>query len=184
MKTHNLAFIDLELTGLDPAKHEIIEIGFILVRQAPREGKGPLLEVLQEREWKTVPERIEDADSEALAINGYTKEAWCDAVPLGDALTELADMTPGAIMVGQNVAMDWLFLERAFHKTDVKNTMHYHRLDTMPMAFAKYYDDPALQKFSLRELCAYFGITNEKAHTALSDVRATMEVYKKIVGVE
>ena len=30
MKKHNLAFIDIEATGLDVSKHEIIEIGCII----------------------------------------------------------------------------------------------------------------------------------------------------------
>jgi len=41
MKNHNLAFTDLETTGLDAHKHEIIEIGCLLARQVPHAGKGP-----------------------------------------------------------------------------------------------------------------------------------------------
>jgi len=181
MKKHNLAFIDLETTGLDPERHEIIEIGVILARQIERANTGPLVEVIEEFELKVIPERIEDADPKALQINGYDPERWTEAMSLGKAIEIVRDKTEDAVMVGQNVTFDWVFLEKAFTKIGIKNKMHYHRVDLMSMAFAKLYDIPEMQRFSLRELCVYFGVKNEKAHNALSDIRATYEVYKKLL---
>jgi len=181
MKHHNLAFIDLETTGLSPERHEIIEIGIILAKQTPREGKGPLVEIIEELELKVSPEHIEDADPQALKINGYDRDKWSDAISLGKAMETVRDETKDAILVGQNVSFDWVFLEKAFAKTGIQNKMHYHRIDLMSMAFAKLYNDPKAQRFSLRELCLYFGVKNEKAHSALSDIRATYEVYKKLL---
>ena len=59
--------------------------------------------------------------------------------------------------------------------------MHYHKLDTISIAWAKFHKDTDVIHFSLRELCERFGIKNEKAHTALSDARATFELYKKLM---
>jgi len=181
MKRHNLAFIDLETTGLDSERHEIIEIGIILAKQISQEGKGPLVEVIEEFELKVIPDRIEDADPQALRINGYRPEKWTEAMSLGKAIKIVVEKTEDAVMVGQNVTFDWVFLKKAFTKTGVINKMHYHRIDLMSMAFASLYDVPEMQRFSLRELCVYFGVKNEKAHTALSDIRATYEVYKKLL---
>jgi len=202
MKKHNLAFIDLETTGLDPERHEIIEIGAILARQIqPQQDRlksnfnhakkwlkfdfnsrrGPIVEVIEEFELKVIPERIEDADPQALRINGYTPEKWTDAMSLGKAIEIVAEKTQDAIMIGQNVTFDWIFLSRAFVRVGIQNKMHYHRMDLMSMAFARLYNVPEMQRFSLRELCIYFGVENEKAHTALSDIRATYEVYKKLL---
>lgn len=183
MKTHNLAFIDLETTGLLLKRHEIIEIGCIVARQMFDENGVARLEIVAEKEWKVRPEHIETADVKGLSINGYDKEAWKDAVSLREALTGLSEMTKSAIMVGHNVAFDWAFLEKAFEETGMKDRMHYHRLDTIPIAFAKLYNIPDVQKFSLKELCVYYGIENKKAHTALSDARATYELYCKLMGV-
>jgi len=183
MKVHKLAFIDLETTGLDPEIHEIIEVGCIIVRQIPREGMGPTVEVAEEFVFKVRPEHIEDADPEALAINGYSEEGWKDARPLKEVLEILAKKTKGTIMVGQNVTFDWVFLEKAFVQMDIKPRMHFHRIDLIPMAFVKLYNDPNAQKFSLEALAQYFGVTNKKAHTALSDTRTTFEIYKKILDI-
>jgi DNA polymerase III epsilon subunit-like protein len=43
--------------------------------------------------------------------------------------------------------------------------------------------DPNMNNFSLRELCERLGIKNEKAHTALADIRATFEVFKKLMVI-
>jgi DNA polymerase III epsilon subunit family exonuclease len=182
MKTHNLAFIDVETTGLDPDVHEIIDLGVVLARQVPQEGKGPALEVLDEFEYKIIPERIFNADPESLKINGYAPEKWAGAKPLKEVMEDFAKRTQGASFVAHNMAFDLEFIKRAFERAGVKNLMHYHKIDTISLAFAKLYHDPKVEKFSLRFLCEYYGIKNENAHTALSDARATFELYKKLVS--
>lgn len=183
MKTHNLAFIDVETTGLDADKHELIEVGCVLARQVSQEGKGPSIEVLDEFEYKIIPEHLETADPESLAINGYTAEKWANAIPLAEAMGKFSERVRGASFVAHNAFFDYEFIDHAFKKTGTRNFMHYHRLDTISIAFAKLYDVPEVEKFSLRFLCEYFGITNKNAHTALSDARATFEVYKKLLNV-
>jgi DNA polymerase III epsilon subunit-like protein len=93
----------------------------------------------------------------------------------------LASKIEGAILVGHNMPFDLSFLDAAFSKTGLKNPLHYHRLDTISIAWAKLHREVDLEHFSLRELCIRFGIKNENAHTALSDARATYELYKKLM---
>src|SRR3989344_1833010 len=127
MRKHNFAFIDIETTGLDVRRHEIIEIGCILTT--------PELKVIEEFELKIKPERIADADPVSLKISHYDPDRWGSA----------------------------------------------HNLDNVSVAWAKLHKDPDLEHFSLRELCLRFGIENKEAHTALSDARATYELYKKLM---
>ncbi|MFA6520706.1 MAG: 3'-5' exonuclease [Candidatus Paceibacterota bacterium] len=173
MRKHNFAFIDIETTGLNLRLNEIIEIGIVLTNQD--------LELIEEFEVKIKPEHIESADPVALKVCHYNEEDWVDALPLKKAMEMVALKTKDCIMVGHNVAFDAGFLEYAFNKTEIKNMMHYHKLDTISVAWAKLHRDPALEHFSLRELCIRFNIKNEKAHTALSDARATFELYKKLL---
>lgn len=184
MKTHNLAFIDTETTGLDPDKHEILELACVLVRQVPQQGKGPKLEFIEEFEYKIIPERLQDADPGALRVNGYTKEAWKDAIPLKEAMEKFAQRTRGAAFVAHNVVFDIGFVEKAFERAGVRNLMHYQKIDTISFAYSKLFHDPRVEKFSLKFLCEYFNIKNENAHTALSDARATFELFKKLTEQE
>ena len=60
--------------------------------------------------------------------------------------------------------------------------MHHRKLDTISIAFAKLYDIDGVEKVSLKFLCEHFGVENKKAHTALSDARATFEIFVKLMN--
>ncbi len=173
MKNHNFAFIDIESTGLNFLAHEIIEIGAVITDCE--------LNVIEEFEIKIKPERIEDADPVSLKVNQYDPTNWTGAVSLKEGLEMLGKKVKDCIMVGHNVSFDVGFLDSAFSKVKMTNPMHYHRIDTISVAWAKLHRDPLLEHFSLRELCMKFGIENKRAHTALSDARATYELYKKLM---
>jgi ATP-dependent DNA helicase DinG len=173
MKKHNFAFIDIEATGLNLALHEIIEIGCVLTT--------PDLKVIEEFELKIKPEQIEKADRVALRVNHYNPKDWESAYSLEKAMKIFYKKVKDCIMVGHNVSFDAGFLQYAFEKNKIKNPMHYHKLDTISIAWAKLHNDPSFEHFSLHEMCLYFGIKNEHAHTALSDARATYELYKKLM---
>ena len=183
MKRHNLAFIDVETTGFDPIKNEMIEIAGIVAKQIPQAGRGPKLEIIDEFEFKIKPEHLETADPEALRINGYNEAEWLFAPSLTEVMKAISEKTIDAILVAQNVMFDHGFLQAAFQKTGVQNKMHYHKLDLIPMAFAKLYHDEKAVHFNLRALAEYFSIKNEKAHSALSDIRTTFEIYKRLLDL-
>lgn len=173
MRKHDFAFIDIETTGLNLEKNEIIEIGCVLADSE--------LKVIEEFELKIKPEHIESADPVALKVNHYNEKDWKDSLELNDAMKIFSEKVKNCIMVGHNVAFDAGFLEYSFNKTEMINTMHYHKLDTVSIAWAKLHREPDLEHFSLRELCERFDIKNEKAHSALPDARATYELYKKLM---
>jgi DNA polymerase III epsilon subunit-like protein len=182
MKSHNLAFIDTETTGTDPEKHEIIELACIIARQVERPGKGPALEIIEECEWKIKPQHIETAEEEALRVNGYNEVDWMFAVDRAKAMEEFAKKTQSAAFVSHNLVFDYAFVQRAFEETGVESRMHYAKLDTISMAFARLYDAPQADKFSLRALCELLKVENSKAHTALADTKALVACYRKMMG--
>ncbi|HBB54264.1 hypothetical protein A2121_02080 [Candidatus Nomurabacteria bacterium GWB1_40_6] len=173
MRKHNFAFVDIETTGLNLEKNEIIEIGCVLTT--------PDLETIEEFELKIKPERVENADPVALKVNHYNEKDWENSYSLREAMKIFSEKVKDCIMVGHNVAFDAGFLEYAFNKTEIMNAMHYHKLDTISVAWAKLHREPDLEHFSLRELCERFGIKNERAHSALPDARATFLLYKKLM---
>jgi DNA polymerase III alpha subunit (gram-positive type) len=176
MRKHDLAFIDIETTGLNVIEHEIIEIGCVITDHE--------LEIKEEFELKIKPKNILNADKTALKINHYNAKDWESAYDLKDALKIFSKKVKDCIMVGQNVAFDSGFLEYNFAKNKLVNTMHYHKLDTISIAWAKLHKEPDIDHFSLREMCKYFEIENENPHSALSDARATFELYKKLIALE
>ncbi len=181
MKNNDLIFVDIETTGFDPEVHEIVELAYILVRQKGGEGKE--FEVIEEREFKIKPEHIETADPQALKINGYDESQWIFANTLAEAMQVFAMKSKGAIFTAHNVIFDHSFIEKAFKKTGIKNEMAFARLDTISVAFAKLHANPRADRFALSKLCEFFGVQNERAHSALADTRALFEVYKKLMSL-
>lgn len=175
MRKHNLAFIDIETTGLNFNIHEIIEIGCVIA--------NPDLKIIEEFSIKIKPENIGNADKVSLKVNGYNEELWEEALSLNEGLKVFSEKVKDCIMVAQNVSFDFSFLEANFLKTNIKNTLHYHKLDTISMAWVKFHNDDNFEHFSLREMCKYFDIKNENAHTGLSDAKATYELYKKLMSL-
>ncbi len=182
MRTHNLAFIDTETTGMDPERHEIIELAVIIARQVERPGRGAKLELVEECEWKIKMEHPEKAEEEALRVNGYNEVDWMFAVDRKKAMQEFSKKTEGCIFVSHNITFDYSFVMKAFAETLAENNMHYAKLDTISIAYARLYDVPQAERFSLRALCNLLKVENAKAHTALADTRALYECYKKMMG--
>lgn len=174
-----LAFIDVETTGTQILKHEIIEIGCMIVM---REDDGSF-KVKEEFEIKVKPEHIETADTKALRVNGYNEEAWIFAHTKQEAMQTLATKTEGAVMVAHNASFDYSFIQKTFEECDIENKMFYANIDTLTLALAKLKDNDDVSRYTLRAMCEHFGIKNEKAHTALADVRATFEMFKKLMKV-
>jgi len=172
-----LAITDLEMTGLDADVHEIIEIGLVVVNQET-------MEITDELDIKVKPEHIETADPGALAINGYRAEDWTNAVSLTEAIQQFADKTHNAAFSAYNVTFDWAFLERAFKKTNVKNTMDYHRIDIPSIAWALL-RNKNVNQIKLSALCRYFGIPEEpKVHRGINGARLGYEVLKKLLTLD
>ena|SRR3989344_2802450 len=180
MIKENLAFIDVETTGLEVGKHEVIEVGCVLVSQELG-SKEPSFSVIDEFELKIKPKRIEIADPVALKVNKYDPANWVFAHELSEAMKVFASRTEGFVMVAHNVIFDHSFLEQAFKDTGLENKMHFHRLDTLSMAFAKLARVEDVDHLSLGYLANYFNIENKNPHTALADARTTFELYKKLM---
>lgn len=169
-----VAFVDLETTGLDPSRHDIIEIGIVHV-------DARTLEVLDEYEALVAPERLGEAQLDALAINGFTTAAWEHALPLREALLEVAPLLEGALVAGHNVGFDWAFLEAGFRRAGLAlPNVDYHRLDTASLAWPLVVTGE-LPSMSLDPLASLLGLDRPHPHRALADARCSLEVARRLV---
>lgn len=183
MKRHQLAFVDLETTALDPFVGEVIEIGVVIADQVALPDGRPSLSFVSEHLIALTPTHLETADPKSLEICRYHERDWTHAVPPRAGLDTLATLLSGKVFVGQNVAFDWGYLLHAgeAHGVAFDSQVHYHKLDLASMAFGKLYTEEQLFRFSLREMAEYFGVENKAAHTALSDAQTTFEVCKRLL---
>lgn len=168
-----LAIIDLETTGLDPQKHEIIEIGLVVVDSED-------YTILDQWDAKVRPERPQDGHPEAYKVNGYNEGEWKDAVSLKWALLLLNERVEMATMLSYNVSFDYGFLQAAYKQCGLKDPMNYHRLDLLTMAWMTI-PHHKMQSWALRSVCAYLRIPPEpKVHRGANGAMKAYEVYRRL----
>ncbi len=170
-KLPNLAFCDIETTGLNRQKHEIIEIGLVLVKQ-------PELKIIDTWEAKIKPLNLKTADPQALKVTGYNAKDWGLALKPKIALKAFSRKTKDCILVGHNIAFDRPFLEDYFRRWKVPIKWDYHSLDTISLA---YYKLGSGQKLRLSEISKTLNIKRKKEHTALDDAETCYKVFKKLI---
>ena len=174
-----LAFVDIETTAIDRDRGEIIELGVVIAKM-----KDGVLTVIGELDLKIQPKHIETADPVALRINGYNEADWLFAVSLEEAMKAFVEKTKGAIFLAHNITFDYPFIEKALVDTGLAHDMHFHKIDTLSLAFGVLHTNGDIGKLSLRMLCEKFGVENKKAHSAFADAYATYEVFKKLMNLK
>ncbi len=172
------AFMDCEFGGLDPELHDITEVAVVVTDYRLAE--------LSSREWKirARPERITE---EAAAISGYTTEAWIDALPIRQVLSELATLLPKgktAVPAGQNVRMDVQFLERAFKNCAIAYPFDYHVIDLATLFYAwSLVSGEEVTALSLRQAAIKAGLIDGSVpHRAMADTRLTLDAFRYYIG--
>ncbi len=169
-----LAFIDLETTGLDPARHEILEIGVIRV-------DARTFTELDATDVRVHPARLEDADPEALRLNGYSPRRWENAASLPEALDWVAPLLVGATLAGHNVGFDRAFLEAAWRATGgPPPDLDHHLLDTAVLAWPLLAEG-RIESLSLATVCTALGIGLHDPHRALSDAERSLEIARRLL---
>jgi oligoribonuclease (3'-5' exoribonuclease) len=173
------AFMDCEFGGLDLERHDITEIAVITTDYRLAE--------LASREWK-VRARPDRISPEAAAMQGYDAATWeREAVPLRQALTELAALLPAGKTVvpsGQNVRMDVAFLERGYQSCAIPWPFDYHVIDLATLYYAwSLVAGEVVPALSLRQAAnAAELVKGPVPHRAMADARLTLETFRHYVG--
>ncbi|MEA2020567.1 MAG: 3'-5' exonuclease [Patescibacteria group bacterium] len=168
-----LVFFDLETTGLDPLRHEIIEVAAVVARP-------PYFRAFGEFEIKIAPCHIETADPQALEINQYSKKRWRTAVELEHGLRIFNCFAASKLLAAYNVGFDMSFLIPALNKLNIKPKFDYHYLDVASIAYWELQGNPEVSGLGLTEMCEHFGIENKQPHYALSDAHATHKLFQAL----
>lgn len=180
-------WFDTETSGLDSAKHGIIQLAYAVEIDGEVVAEG---ELFSNCEGKV----IEDG---ALKVNGFTREQIATFNPpswmyrhLGDLFDQYVDKFDRSDKFyagGYNVAsFDMAFLRQLWtdcHDTYFGSWFHFGAVDPSGLIPALNYAgfDIHPASFKLTDVAAYLGIDITGAHDAQSDIRMTREVMKKLV---
>ena len=168
-----ILFIDFEMTGLDVDKHEIVEIGALLVRQ-------PDFAIINSYYTKVLPVHVETADPKALRLINYSPKNWVDAISLKQALEELSRFAPNCTLAGWCVQNEWDFLNFALNQESLPYFYSHHLIEVFTLAYAHFYQDPNLKFINLSWVARRLGIHIDQ-HKPDSDIRATYEIFLRLL---
>jgi hypothetical protein len=190
---NHLVFVDIESGGLQTWR-PIIQIAAIAVDSSFRE-----LEVFEEK--IRFDERR--ATARTLRRRHYNRFVWKrDARRAKDVAVEFSGFLARnasvgvmgasgkpfvvAQLVAHNAEFDGPFLRAWFERQRLFFPGSYRVLCTMHRAMWFFHENPSLpppDDFKLGTLCRYFGVpwNPRKAHDALADVRATVELYRAMI---
>jgi len=176
LRDHDLVFVDGEMTGLDPTKHELLELAAVRL--------SPKLEERRAFERKVRPTRIQGADPEALRIVGYTPHGWRFAVPRRVACIDYQALVDGGeyLFVAHHAAHDVAFLKAAFAEEALVFPEPRLVLDTLAIAWPLHAKG-VVDTLSLDALCAKYAIPNAGHHQAMADVRRLIALYRKMLNL-
>ena len=156
--------VDLETTGLQPAKDRILEIGAVKVENG--EVKDTFCTFINPR--MAIPPFIQ-------ALTGITQDMVENAPTAEQAFYEFLDFCGDRDLMGHNLMFDYSFLKH--QAANLKLSFEKRGIDTLKIARSVL---PELESRSLTSLCEYFQINGEQAHRAFHDALATHEVYKQL----
>ena len=155
--------VDLEMTGVDPRKDQILEIGAVKCRAGrPLETFARLI-----RPSVPIPEPV-------ARLTGITEEMAAGGADADRAMEEFFRFAEELPLVGHQLMCDYSFLKQ--WAVDHRRPFERQGLDTLKLA-RKFL--PKDQKKNLEELKALYGI-REESHRALPDARAAADLLGKL----
>ncbi len=165
-KTFDGSFVvfDLETTGLEAQKEEIIEIGACKILN------GKIVET-----FSTFVKPSKHIPKEITEITGIDDDMVADAPTINYILPDFYKFCYGSTMVGHNVSFDISFIYNIAKK--LSYNFDNPLMDTIEMARKKL---PGLKNYKLSTVVDKLNIVLDNAHRAINDATATAKVFIKL----
>ena len=161
-----LAFVDLEMTGLDAARDRVVEVCIERVQASTDET----------RRLHTLV-RPEGGETGNVHVHGLDAAALEGAPTFAEIADEVAALLDGAVFVAHGASWDVAFLHAELGRAGRPFRIEFW-LDTLNLSRRAF----GLQRHSLDALRATFGLDASRAHRADADVRALREVFARCVA--
>ena len=156
--------LDLETTGIGARHEKITEIGMVKVV----DGEVADTYHTMVNPHREIPERI-------VELTGITDDMVKGAPGIEEILDEVLDFTGDLPLLGHQIIFDYGFLVQA--AVNQKRKFEKYGVDTLKLCR---YLMPGEEKKNLSAACAYFEVTQDTAHRALSDAYAAHDLYQEL----
>jgi DNA polymerase III subunit epsilon len=159
--------LDLEMTGLDPRREEIIAIGAVPIDEGRIVLGGGLY---------TLVRTTRRSQHGAVLVHKLRVPDLADAPPLEEALDRMLEMLAGRVPVFHTAAIERSFLERQFSGRHVRLPAAADT-EALGRAWLRHRDGSSPEGISLGRLARVLGQPAETPHHALGDALTTAKAF-------
>jgi DNA polymerase-3 subunit epsilon len=178
----DLLLIDLETTGLDASKHEIIQLAAVLLDKKTLWEKRSFNAYIKPRFWQK-------RDRKSMAVNKITWQQLSQAPDLKIVLRKFKKtFNPKKVVLSYYVGiMDVAFLSQAFKQVKVNYPFDYHTFNLWGLFYPFMAKKNRLNNrqqfagFGLEDMMQMFKIKSAKLHDALEDCRVEAAILRKVL---
>jgi DNA polymerase-3 subunit epsilon len=160
--------VDLELTGLDPRKDEIISFGAIPIDDGRVKLDGAV-------EGLARPDG--ELSEASIRVHGIRRADLARAPRLADAIGPLLEAITGRILVVHSAAVERAFLGKAMREQGLRLRGPLIDTEVLGQLWLAERDDRPPRRIALGELAAALGLPAERPHQALGDTLTTAQVF-------
>ncbi len=167
MRSTPIIVLDIETTGLSAYASNITEIAAI--------------KVVNEKEidsFHTLVNPQEPIPPFITHLTGITNEMVQSAPPIQDVLLPLKKFLGNNPIIAHNASFDYNFISHNLYKHHGEELTN-PKLCTAKLARRVHGELPSKR---LGALCEFYGITNKRAHRAMGDTKATVELYYRLLA--
>ena len=161
-----LAFVDLEMTGLDAEKDRVVEI--CIERWVGGTQRDSLATLI----------RPSERAGGASHVHGLDEATLEGAPAFADMASGVLRVLEGAVLVAHAAEWDVRFLVAEMKRAGLSLEIPFY-LDTLVLARRSF----AFQSYSLDSLCRSLAIERGRAHRASSDVMAMRALFDRCVPI-
>lgn len=164
LREAKFASVDVETTGLDVERDEIIAIGIV-----PIQG----LTILASKSFYSLV-KSKKSTLKGLKIHGISDEALRSAPSFEEISGKVYEMLSDSILVGFCIEIDYGFLKKALKGFKAKT------IDVMKLerALGKFLGEKYVESPTLDSLAKKYGIKTAYRHNALADAFITAQIFQ------
>lgn len=165
--------VDLELSGLDPRRGEIVSFAALAIE----DGR-----VLIESAVSGLVRPTRPLAEESIRVHGIRAADLARAPPLREAIEPLLEAMAGRILVAHHAPIERAFLRAALRRAGTR--LRGPVLDTAVLArlWLAERDDAVPRQMGLGELAEAFGLPVHSPHTAAGDALTTAQLFLAAVS--
>lgn len=180
----DILIIDVESTGVDLQKHELIELGAILLDKKTLKTKKVFESFIKPKKWR-------DRDPEGMAVNQISWDMLKNAPSLATVLKKFQKTFGTNVMIGNyGTILDTAMLRKAYREARLTYPFDYHVFDIWPLCFTymakkeKLTNRKKFSGFSLEDIAKTLKVKVPiNRHTALADCELEAEIFRRLMKV-